>query len=310
VILIPTYPPAGPTYSDPNLTASRFLQNPAFVAHRIQQLGDLRYRGTFLLRGRQDTTGGAVGYETVESIFADAPPEAVAPGSEYTMTTVGDGPGGLARVVKSGKDTLVTDEAIKRRNMDPVEKGIRKLVNSQAAAIDGSVISLIASSVTQNITASAVWGGGSAKILQDLLRAKATVASQNLGYEPNVVLVDDIAWAYMASDPVVSAALAREDKSNPIYSGRFDVIAGMEIVPTPSANLPGGVGTAAWVLDADQLGFIASEDLGGGYQAAGDLVQSKVMRLDQNDSWRLRVRANFAPVVTDPLAGCKINTVA
>jgi hypothetical protein len=51
-------------------------------------------------------------------------------------------------VVKSGQDTLVTDEAIKRRNMDPVEKGLRKLVNSQGKAIDGSVISLIASAVT------------------------------------------------------------------------------------------------------------------------------------------------------------------
>ena len=39
-------------------------------------------------------------------------------------------------------------EAIKRRNMEPVEKGLRKLVNSQGKAIDGSVISLIASAVT------------------------------------------------------------------------------------------------------------------------------------------------------------------
>ena len=49
---------------------------------------------------------------------------------------------------------------------------------------------------------------------------------------------------------------------------------------------------------------------GGGYQQAGDLVQSKVMRLDENDAWRLRARANFAPVVTDPGAGFKISGVA
>src|SRR5436190_458697 len=116
-----TYPPAPATLSDPNLTASRFLANPAFVARRIQTLGDQRYVGNLLLSGRQDTTGGAVGYETVEGIFADKAPETVAPGSEYTMTTIADGPAGLARVVKSGQDTLVTDEAIKRRNMDPVE---------------------------------------------------------------------------------------------------------------------------------------------------------------------------------------------
>jgi hypothetical protein len=70
------------------------------------------------------------------------------------------------------------------------------------------------------------------------------------------------------------------------------------------------VGTVAYVLDSQNLGFIATEDLGGGYQQAGDLVQSKVMRLDENDAWRLRTRANFAPVVTDPGAGFKISGVA
>lgn len=306
-----TYPPQGPTLADPNLTASRFLQNPAFVARRIQDLGELRYVGTLLLTGRQDTTGGAVGYETVEGMFADKAPEPVAPGSEYTMTTIGDGPAGLARVVKSGQDTLVTDEAIKRRNMDPVEKGLRKLVNSQGRAIDGSVVSLIASAVTASVPATAAWTATSGTaILRDILKAKASVSSQNLGYEPNVLLVDDMTGAYLASDPVVAAAMAREDRTNPIYTGRFPVIAGLEVVTTNTANLPGGVGTKAWVLDTRQLGFIATEDLGGGYQQAGDLVQSKVIRVDENDAWRLRARANFAPVVTDPLAGIAITGVA
>lgn len=305
-----TYPPNAPVLSDPNLSASRFLANPVFVARRIQTLGDLRYVGTLLLSGRQDTTGGAVGYEQVEGLFADKAPEVVAPGSEYTMTTIGDGPAGLARVVKSGQDTLVTDEAIKRRNMDPVEKGIRKLVNSQAKAIDGSVVSLIASAVSTTVAAGAAWSGTSGTtILRDILKAKAQVASQNLGYEPNVLLVDDLTAAYLASDPVVAAAMAREDRTNPIYTGRFPVIAGLEIVTTNTSNLPGGVGTKAWVLDTRQLGFIATEDLGGGYQQAGDLVQSKVMRVDENDAWRLRARANFAPVVTDPLAGVAITGV-
>lgn len=308
---MPTFPPASATLADPILSASRFLANPAFVARRIQELGDLRYVGSSLLSGRQDTTGGAVGYETVEGIFADKAPEAVAPGSEYTMTTVGDGPGGLARVVKSGQDTLVTDEAIKRRNMDPVEKALRKLVNSQGKAIDGSIISLIASSVTSTTAATALWTAASGTaILRDIMKSRAAITSQNLGYEPNVLLVDDLTYAYLASDPVISAAMAREDRNNAVYSGRFPVVAGLTVVATNTANLPGAVGTKAWVLDTNQLGFIATEDLGGGYQQAGDLVQSKVIRVDENDAWRLRARANFAPVVTDPLAGNAITGVA
>lgn len=305
-----TYPPAAPTYSDPDLTASRFLKNPQFVARRVQDLTALRLPGARLLKGRFDATGGAIGYETVDSMFADADPETVAPGSEYTLTTVADGPAALAKVTKSGKDTIVTDEAIARRNMDPVEKGLRKLANSGARAVNSTVVSLIASAVTANASATAAWSATSGTaILRDILKAKAAITAQNQGYEPDVLLVDDETWAYLASDPVVSAAMAREDKTNPIYSGMFEVISGLEVVVAPTAYLPGGVGTAAFVLDTNQLGFIAPEELGGGYQQAGELIQTKVMRMDENDGWRLRARSNFAAGVTDPNAGYKITGV-
>jgi hypothetical protein len=196
--------------------------------------------------------------------------------------------------------------------MDQVNKGLLKLVNSAGLVIDQAVVSVIASAVTATGAASSVWTGAGVapKILQDLLKAKAAVRGLNLGYEPNALLVDDMSWAYLASDPTVAAAIARENVSNPIYTGRFDMIAGLQIMPTPAANLPGAVGTNAWVLDTNQLGFIATEDLGGGYQQAGELVQSKVIREDSRDLWRLRARANFVPVVTDPGAGYRISAVA
>lgn len=303
-------PPPPATLADPYVTASRFLNNPAFVARALQTMGDLRYRGTALLTGRAETNGGAVGYELVEGVFADSAPEIVAPGGEYTLTTIADGPAGLARVAKYGKDTIITDEAVKRRTKDAARLAMMKLVNSAALVIDQSVVSVVASGVTANRAASAAWTSTSAKILQDILRAKADIRGLNLGYEPNALLVDDSTWAYLASDPVISAAMGREDKSNPIYSGRFDVIAGLEVIPTPAANLPGASGQNAWIVDTNRLGFIATEDLAGGYQSAGDLVQSKIMREDHNDGWRLRVRANFVPVVTDPGAGFKITGVA
>lgn len=306
-----TFPPAPATLNGDVVSASRFLQNPEFVARALQEFGDLRYRGTFLLSGRQDTSGGAVGYEQVEAIFADAAPEVVAPGGEYSLTTISNGPAGLARVAKYGKDTLITDEDVKRRGFDSIRKGLLKLTNSAQLVIDQAVVSVIASAVTNTRAAAAAWNATSGtKVLQDILRAVADVRALNLGYEPNALLVDDSTWAYLASDPVISAAMAREDKSNPIYTGRFDVVAGLEIIPTPAANLPSGVGTNAWVVDTNQLGFIATEDLQGGYQAAGDLVQSKVMRDEETDATRVRVRANFVPVVTDPGAGFRISGVA
>lgn len=305
-----TYPPAPATVAGDNLTASRFLQNPNFVARRVQQLGDLRYVGSMLLKGRQASVGGAVGYEQVEGIFADAGPEVVAPGSEYTLTTIKDGPAGVARVVKYGKDTIVTDEAIKRRSMDPVEKGLRKLVNSAAQAIDQSVISVIASAVTAGGNAAAKWTTNPATILQDIMLAQAAITGLNQGYNPDMLVVDDTIWAYLASNSTIANAMARETANSPIYTGRFQLLAGLEVVHVPAANLPGGTNANAWVLDSQQLGFIATEDLGGGYTAAGDLVETKVMRQDENDRYRVRARSNFAPVVTDPGAAYKIGQVA
>jgi hypothetical protein len=299
------------TLSGDNLTASRFLESPTLVARRLQELAQLRYIGTMILKGRVAASGGSVLYEQVEALFADKAPEAVAPGANYTRTTASDGPAALAKVTKQGEDLVVTDEAIARRKMDPIVKGTRKLVNSTASQLDATVIAAVASQVTANANAVAKWdrSGGAAAVLQDIMLAIASITGQNLGYNPDLLLVDDTTWAYLASDTTIAAAMAREDKSNPIYSGRFEVLSGLEIVHVPAANLPGGVGTSAWVLDSSQLGYLAFENLGGGYQSAGELIESKVIRDEDNDQWRVRARTNFVPIVTDPLAGYKINTV-
>jgi hypothetical protein len=306
-----TYPPGTVTIAGTNLTASYFLSRPTFVARRLRDLTDLRYVGNTLLRGRTTTIGGAIGYEVAgENIFADAGPEAVAPGSEYTLTTTGLGAPTIARVTKFGKDSMTTDEDILRRNMDPVERGLLKLANSAALVIDQACGAAIASAVTTSVASGAVWNGSNTTILQTLMLAQAQVMGLNLGYQPKTLLVSDTVWAYLASNDKLATLMARESLANPVYTGRFSALAGLDIVHVPAANMPGGDGTNAWLLDTDNLGFIATESLGGGYQSAGELVESKVIREDRNDAWRLRVRVNFAAAVTDPGAGLKITGVA
>lgn len=305
-----SYPPGSVTVSGTNLTASYFLSRPDFVARRLRDLSDLRYVGSNLLRGRADAQGGAVGYETAgESIFADAAPEIVAPGGEYSLTTTGAGTPAVAKVAKWGKDSIVTDEDVKRRNMDPVNRGLTKLANSAGLVVDQAVGAAIASAVTATAAASALWTSASPKILLDVMKAQAAIAGLNLGYQADTLLVDDTVWAYLASDSGLSQIMARETLNNPIYTGRFSGLAGLDVVHVPAANMPGGDGTSAWLIDSQSLGFIATEDLGGGYQPAGDLVESKVIRQDENDAWRLRARVNFAAAVTDPGAGYKITGV-
>lgn len=307
-----TFPPGTVTVSGANLTASYFLSKPDFVARRLRELADLRYIGSNLLRGRANTTGGAVGYEVAgESIFADSAPEVVSPGAGYTLTTTGAGTPAVAKVSKFGKDSLVTDEDIKRRNMDPVNRGLTKLANSCGLIVDQACGAAIASGVTATAAATAAWNVTTTKsILLDVMLGQSVISGQNLGYQADTLLVSDTIWAWMASNEGLSALFARENLNNPVYTGRFLNLAGLDVVHVPAANMPGGVGTSAWVLDTTNLGFIAKEDLGGGYISAGDLVESKTIREDANDAWRLRARVNFAAAVTDPLAGYKITAVA
>ncbi|MEV7472237.1 hypothetical protein AB0N33_00805 [Pseudarthrobacter oxydans] len=299
-----SYPPVAPTFSGDNQTISRFLNSPSVVARRVQDISANRFIADVLLTGRTDVSGGAITYDVDEDLYTVRPVTAVSPGGEYDLTTLTNGTPQVAKVTKWGQDTEVTDEAIKRQNFGAVEKGLGKLSNSIIKKVDSISLSLIAATVTQTQAASAAWSLSTATILRDIMLAKAKVTALNKGYDPNVLVVDDITWAYLASDNNIMTARGREDSSNAIYTGDFPTIAGLTILPTP--NIPGGSG--AWLIDTAALGGIADEDLGGDYAKAGAL-ETKVIREDQNDKWRLRARRVCVPYVTEPGAAVKITGI-
>lgn len=304
-----TYPPAAPTISGDNITISRFLKDPHLIARRLRELAEQRFIADVLLTGRYDAEGGSITYEQNESIYADRAPEAVAPGAEYPLTSISEGPAQVAKTVKWGRDTEVTDEAIARRKMDPVNKAMKKMVNQMVRTVDAVALSAIASQVTQTSDASAPWDAGTPAILRDVLRVVAQIRSLNEGYEPDIIVVDDLTWANVMSDDKIASLLKREDGLAPIYTGNFPEIAGLRFLPTP--NLP--VPDAAFVVDSTQLGGMADEKLGGpGYASAGGSipgVEVKTIRDDDNDKYRLRSRRVTVPVVLEPNAAWKITGV-
>jgi len=301
-----SYPPVAPTFSGDNETISRFLNSPSVVARRVQGISANRFIADVILTGRTDVSGGAITYDVDEDLYTVRPVNSVSPGGEYDLTTLANGTPQVAKVTKWGQDTEVTDEAIKRQNFGAVEKGLGKLSNSLIKKVDSISLSLIAATVTQTqAVTSGQWSvSGTAAILRDIMLAKAKVTALNKGYDPNVLVVDDITWAYLASDAGVMNARGREDSANSIYTGNFPTIAGLTILPTP--NIPGGSG--AWLIDTTALGGIADESLGGGYTQAGSL-ETKVIREDLNDKWRLRARRVCVPYVTEPGAAIKITGI-
>lgn len=297
------YPPAAPTITGDIVTISRFLESPTAFGRALRTLLQQRYISDSLLAGRYQISGGAIQYETGEPIFATDNPRAVAPGSEYPLTGIPTGAASLAKTVKWGEDSIVTDEAIKRMLMDPVTRAMLKLVNQNVKYVDSVALAVIGSAITAGAAAAAAWTTATAaQMLTDVLQAKAAILALNQGYDPDTIVVSDFAWARAMAAFVAAGYFGREnDNNNPALTGQFPVVAGLRWLSTP--NLPAA--NTAYVLDSKVLGGMADEDLGGpGYVNAGyPGVESKVIREDKNDQYRLRVRRVTVPVVVEPAAG-------
>jgi len=306
-----TYPPAAPTISGDIVTISRFLNSSTLVARRLRTILENRYIADTLLTGRFNVEGGAVQYESGETIFALDDPRAVAPGSEYPLTNLSTGAASIAKTRKWGEDTKVTDEAIKRQNFSPVERGLLKLANTNVRFVDGIALAAIASAVTQASAVTAAWTSATAaQIFKDVALVKAQIVALNQGYEPDTVVVSDLAWANAFSAFVAAGYFAREDAAqNPVITGAFPVLNGMRWLVTPNLPTPG----TALVLDSTALGGMADEQLGGpGYAAApvGPAgIEAKSIREDKTDSWLLRCRRVTVPVILEPASAWRLTGV-
>lgn len=302
-----TYPPAAPSLSGDVLTINRFLQSPTQVTRRLRTLAENRYIADAILTGRFDVVGGAILYETGESIFADAAPLAVAPGAEYPLVTTGTGTSSLASVVKWGEDSPVTDESIKRRQMDPVERTFTKLVNQNVKTVDAVALSAISTAVTQNTAAAAAWATATAaQILNDVEQAAAQVDELNQGYAIDTVVLKPTKWA-SAMAAFMSAGYFPREGDSPFVSGQFPDVGGFRWLKSTNVPTAGN----ALLVDSTQLGGMADEDLGGpGYTGQGPQgVEGKAIRDEKKDRWLIRVRRVTVPVVLEPAAAWKITGV-
>ncbi|ODA90227.1 hypothetical protein ATY41_10725 [Leifsonia xyli subsp. xyli] len=303
------YPPAAPTISGDAVTISRFLNDPTLIARRLRTILEQRFIADSLLTGRYSVSGGAVQYETGEPIYTTDTPRAVTPGSEYPLTGAPTGVASIAKTVKWGQDTIVTDESISRQKMQPVNRALTKLGNQNVKYVDSIALSAISSAVTQTTAAAAAWTSATAaQIFKDVALAKANIVALNQGYEPDTVVVSDLAWANALSAFVASGYLSRENAAqNPTLTGDFPVINGLRWLVTP--NLP--TANTALVLDSTVLGGMADENIGGpGYASTDGIgVEVKSIREDENDQYRLRARRVTVPIVVEPAAGWKLTEI-
>lgn len=292
---------------DRALTAAevhQFLASPGLVARKLQEITDLSFVSDYLLRGTSDATGtGAVVVEEDESLFADAASEEITPGGEYPLAAVAEAAASLVALRKRGVDTELTDERIARSPRDELARKLQRLANTIIRDFDAYTSGIVASKVTQTHTGAA-WSSGSV-IIDDTLMAAAKIEELELGYTPNTVVLKPTHYAKVSSLLIAANVLPRE-AGNPLLSGaRSFEYMGLTWVKSMYSPF-----TDPFVVDAENLGGIASENIGSpGYASTERGVEVKTWRpsgRDDNDSWLLRARRVAVPYVTAPKAGIRI----
>lgn len=299
-----TYPPPATTL-DGTLTIAQvhyLLKNPQLVARRVRTLALNRYVSDFLLTARYRAVGGAILYPNGEPLFANDDPEMVGVGGEYPLTSVGAGTLALAKTVKWGRDVEIFDEAIARMLIDPVDRALTRMVNSNVKFVDSVALGVIASKITATYAASAAWTTG-AVIIEDVLGAKAVTEELEDGFDLDTVVLKPTQFAKVIARMIVAGLLPREAQNPVLASGVLPDVLGLTW--TKSIHSPV---TNPLLVDRSQLGGMADEDLQGpGYVGAGPTgIEVKVMRKDETDGYRGRVRRVTVPVVVEPNAGIQI----
>lgn len=303
---MPVNPYAPPSLSGDLLTIHRLLASPTQIQRRLQTITDMRFISDQILTQRFRSSGGAVLYEVSEPIFTDRTPEAVGPGSEYPKAVTPIGAAALAAVLKWGQSTRITDEAIKRSVPAgaPVDRALRKVINTVIRHIDGITMSAVASAVTQTQAAGDDWIASTATILRDIELATAKIEDLQMGYRPDTIVMSSTKYAYMASDDKISNLRRREATDNPVYGGEIERIGGLAIIKAPLSSLPSD---DVWILDSQQLGGMADEtNADPGYTVGEMAVQVQTERLATKDSWEMWGRRITVPVVQEPGAAVKI----
>lgn len=297
-----TYPVDRPEGTLSTADVHLLLSRPNLVARRLGDLMDHKFVADFLLQGRYEAVGGSILYESGDEVFAPDDPEAVEPGSTYPKTILTRGEVLAARTVKWGIETEITDEAISRLGLNPVDRALTRLANTIVRHVDGVAWSVIDNKVTSTSAATGTWTTVQ-NIVTSLLKARTEKEDLEVGINLDTVALSPMAYAEVMGIFLNAGVLPRES-ANPMLTGELPPnLLGWTWVASKHVS-----GTDPWVFDRSLLGGMADEHLNSpGYTRAGGFgVEVQIERIAKRDAYEPRARRVTVPVVTEPLAGATI----
>jgi len=270
-----------------------------FVADRI-----------FMAGSPESVAGGSAQYQRSESIFLDRDPRELAERAEFPRASWDEAIMTEA-VKKYGLEFPVTDEAIRRNQIDVVQRGLIKLTNSIVKFLDTQAVATLSSTAGLTTAVTNPWTGGSATIIDDLVDAIGSIEDVEEGYMPDTLIVHPSREQAMLKDATLRDSLPREMQDNPLNTGRMWPILGLSQILVTSAI----EADEAYLLDSSMAGTIADEAPGSheGYSAyspeGARSIQTKVYREEYHSTHIVRGARWAAMWVAEPNAVLKLTNV-
>lgn len=319
-----TYPPApAKIVGGTAIQVEQALKSPNVLARRLFDITKEKFLSDYLLTERVEAVGGSIILENGdELLYTDDDPQEIAPGAAFPLTKAGEGTMQLVRTTKYGLDSELTDESISRRKVAALNRALTKVGNTVVRYVDGVGLALIASRITSlpsnSIAASGPWVGdgteagdlaAAKRIVKDVLRIKAEREEANVGfsYDYDTVVLRPTQHALVLAGFINSGMLPREGNNALSTAGVVEGILGINWAT--STHVPF---TDPFFVDREQLGGIGVENIespnyGRFVAYPGAIpIESKAIRDEDNEKWKVRGRRVQVPYVLDAKAGFRV----
>jgi hypothetical protein len=258
---ITEFPQGFPSISGVNVTLSVYLQNPARVEKAITDFSIERFVTDKILAKGPTATGGAVVFDQVTGtfFFLDRDVQEIRPGSQFPVLAGGEQLPSVATVRKLGGEVFLTYEAIRRDKRNLLVRETQRLANTTVRYTDATTVAALNAAPIYTATCAAAWNVTSDP-LADIANAAVLVYGPDLGYMPNVMLMNPTDHATAVANQTLRLDLPRENLStegptaSPIYGGKINMLEGLTFYLTN--RVPQGTG---YILQAGVVGSYSDE---------------------------------------------------
>lgn len=294
-------------------TVNDLIGQPMLVPARILDLTQNRFLSPVLLRDAGRNTNGLVSWSESTPLYLDGEFEDLA---EFAEIPVAAGQRGLPRVALSTLKALgvrVSRRMRDQNNVDAVNTQITQLSNTLVRADERTLRTAFDSPAIPTIAAAAAWGAGAtAKIRQDIARAKQVIASARPAGQPT-----DSLFGFRANTLVmpgdIEATIEGNEEFNRVYQGSVadQAIAFTGMLPQKIAGLDPMLSYSfaqdrVLVLERGTVGFYSDTRP---MEATGLYPEGNGPNGGPTESWRSDASFERVKGVDQPLAACWITGV-